>query len=535
VWKAHQAKLVGLAFLPGSGDLLSAGEDGRLCRWAAAGCLETAKEPARAWEVQADRSLLSSFSLQRSGELCATGGLGGDVRVWRTQDGADLHEPSRHGSRVNALEFDPAGEVLLSASADGTACLWDVRSGRRLAVMQGHDGGLLSATFGPDGATFVTTSSDGTARLWSRPPRPSGRRLAADGTAVDFVLLDGGLGLVLRGADEAVQVLGLEDGGRLQRLEGQARAPLQAVACHEKRVLACAGDGWVVEWNASRPEQPIRERRLAQAPLSRLAVASDGSLLSTGHDGQLRVEAAVDQSIRTVLTSERALVVLELSEDRRRAVTGGMEGAVWLWDVGAPAARLLHRGHRGHVQVLAVSRDGRYVLSGGRDRLAILWDVDEDRQVAVLRGHEAEISGVDIDRQGRRAVTGGDDGSVGLWTLATGSLERALAMGDGHRRDAHVRFFPSGELLLTWGADGVLRVWSVETGRLLYVLEGHASPVGGVTLVAGGAGAVSNDGSGSLWSWDLSLESRAPSALREIVARYVPWRLDGAGRLVPSR
>ena len=90
---------------------------------------------------------------------------------------------------------------------------------------------------------------------------------------------------------------------------------------------------------------------------------------------------------------------------------------------------------------------------------------------------------------------------------------------------------PDGELLLTAGDDGFVRVWNAEAGKALaaVALAGSSSalaiaPDGGRVAVLGV--------NGTIRVLPLRLESRTPEQIAAIVERNVPWVVDDSGRLV---
>jgi WD40 repeat protein len=76
---------------------------------------------------------------------------------------------------------------------------------------------------------------------------------------------------------------------------------------------------------------------------------------------------------------------IALSHDKRLLVSGGVDGAVMLWDV--TARRLISRltGHDGPVNDVAVSPDGSLIASSGQDGAVMLWDRAEGAYRATLR------------------------------------------------------------------------------------------------------------------------------------------------------
>jgi WD40 repeat protein len=63
-----------------------------------------------------------------------------------------------------ALSAD--GQLLASSGGDGTVRLWEAASRRLLATLSGHTGVVGAVALSADGQLVASSSFDGTVRLW---------------------------------------------------------------------------------------------------------------------------------------------------------------------------------------------------------------------------------------------------------------------------------------------------------------------------------------------------------------------------------
>jgi hypothetical protein len=157
-------------------------------------------------------------------------------------------------------------------------------------------------------------------------------------------------------------------------------------------------------------------------------------------------------------------------------------------------------GHHGLVLSVAITGDGTRAVSGGYDGTVRVWDLATGQQQAELTGHSGQVYAVAITVDGTRAVSGGEDGAVLVWDLATGHQETELT---GHSGPVSaVAVTADGTWVISGDIDGTVRVWDLATGHQETELTGHTGPVHAVAITSDGTRAVSGGMDRTVRVWD---------------------------------
>ena len=112
----------------------------------------------------------SSIAFSPDGQLVATGGWDGKVRLWRPSDGTEVGVIDAQTNAVTSVAFSPDGALIAAGTDDDrSARVWDVESRDLIAVMRGHSATVSGVAFSPDGDRLATGSYDQTVRIWDIP------------------------------------------------------------------------------------------------------------------------------------------------------------------------------------------------------------------------------------------------------------------------------------------------------------------------------------------------------------------------------
>lgn len=297
----------------------------------------------------------------------------------------------------------------------------------------GHREAVLALAVTPDGRGFVSAGGDRALKFWelARPAAP--RNLGAHRSIVRSVhVIDDGAHALSAGDDGDIVLRALSDGRTVQvfREPGRGDVAALAVSGDGRRAVSVYDKGGGDVWSLSGR---IRLQVLDSGGmrLQSVAISPDGRrALGGGADGILRLwDMDSGNLLRSFGISQGPLIYgVAFLPDGKRAVSAGGDAALRLWDVDTGAEIRSLTGHTNTVYSVAVSSDGKRLVSGSIDRTARLWDADTGSEIARLSGHEGPVYSVAFTRDG--ILTGSGDRSIRLWNATGGDPVRVFAGGE---------------------------------------------------------------------------------------------------------
>ena len=110
-------------------------------------------------------------------------------------------------------------------------------------------------------------------------------------------------------------------------------------------------------------------------------------------------------------------------------------------------------------------RNGRVLASVGADKAVKIWNLLNGEQKKSFSGFNKEVTSVHFLGIGTQAVVSAGDNVVKVVKEDGGEVRRLPDTG-AYMHTSDVT--PDGKLAVGGGFDGILRVWELETGKLLH-------------------------------------------------------------------
>ena len=304
----------------------------------------------------------------------------------------------------------------------------------------------------------------------------------------------------------ALLVLFCGTGSAFAQLRGHG-GPVRAVAASPdgRRVISGSFDTSAIVWSlgpsllAGNAEAVLR---FHEGAVNAVAFLNDGRMVTAGEDARIAIWKPGEDAPARVLEGHRGpIVALAASPDGALIASGAWDHTARLWSVKSDEARVLE-GHRQNVNGVAFTSDGRGLVTVGYDACLRIWPIMGNDAPTVIT-LPAPLNTVAVANDGE-ILTGAADGRVyfispsgqrsgevasadlpitalalapdGRW-VAAASIQGDLSVIERRTRTVtrtaaspglpvwSVTFLMDSSTLLTGGVDGIIRPWSLSSGR----------------------------------------------------------------------
>lgn len=303
--------------------------------WLLSACVTLHPEELPAVVKERAHSGGSVVAFSQSGDLLASGGWEGTVRLWQLPQGREVRHWLAHSDSVNGIAFLKSDREIVTAGYDG------------LLTRRAVDGQLLGQIKTPSPVTHMVADIktdrllsghvDGSVRLWK---------------ATDFSLLK-----------------------EQQLHKGAVKAV--AIAPGAPRYASSSADGTVVLWSSD-----MMPRQLAAPPADAwtLAFSPDGETLSGGSWFRLYRWDLDDGTLTTIATEHRGIIKsIEYINDGSELATISRQtdSSVYFLDAESGEVRRRFQRHDLCGADVSVSPDGRYLATTSDDASVRIWVLGE--------------------------------------------------------------------------------------------------------------------------------------------------------------
>ncbi len=430
--------------------IFSASRDRTVTQWDAA--------TGKAVQVfrEGHRLLATSVHGSAHGKKLVTAAVDGTVRGWDVTTGVELFRLEETG-RGAALAVSRGEDWLATSEPEGRIHVWNMHRiehaahRTKAAVLEGHGGLVTSVAFDRQQRVLASGDEHGLILIWNTADWTLRHRLSEHSLRINALAFDAGSRLYSGSDDHAAIIWDVDQGQPLRRLPHTSPVVDVKTAEHAGWVITAASDGRVQQWQDSESE-PVWELPMSRERVASVAISPD------------------DRRLAIVESETRRVRVWDLTT-RRELERGGAQGDV------RPILDLAREG--GVVWSAEFLAPWQLVTIGGDE--ARLWDLSSGKEVMTF-GPQGAVAALDVSSDGQFLVTSSWDHSAKVWNIASAKVELTLEQPLAGELGAHgdhvlaAQFAPHAAEVATASADGTIRFWSLDNGRVLRTLP-HGVPV----------------------------------------------------------
>ena len=302
-----------------------------------------------------------------------------------------------------------------------------VASGTASAQLRGHGGPVRSLAISADGKNAISGSFDTSAIIWSLA------RNAAE--------------QVLRFHESAVNAVAILPDGRY---------------------VTGGEDGKIAIWSAGETK-PQRTFEGHTAPIVNVAVSPDGATIaSASWDRTIRLWPVAGGEGRVLIGHDQNVNGVAFAPDGKTLVSAGYDATVRIWPLAGGAATIVTLPTP--LNAVAIAPDGEIAAAGADRNVWFLSPAGEQR--GNVDAGETPIISIAVSSDGKLIAAAGIRGSVGIVDRKNRKLVHTLV---GPGLPVWSVAFSDSRMLLTGGADRVVRRWDARTGDHIGAVAGGAN------------------------------------------------------------
>jgi WD40 repeat protein len=443
-------------------------------------------ELLKTWRAAKSRIVALEFVRTDSGiNVLAAAAQHGLPTLWRPETGQPHTPDSLRAGRTGLSDvYDlvrvprSGAQALLAAVVGRLIAVFDVATGYPAATVETGSPGLYfveSLQHGDGTTTIVAAGREPTVHLWDGAEGGTVRQLEHDGPVSAIKVLRGQRWLAVAHAD-ATTVWDLSGSDPTEQclIPGTGLSALAVIhnAFGEPR-LASASPRGIEMWDPVDGRLLTRFGRHSASPALAVVNSPEGEpLLAAADNRTLQLWSAAAGTYDAVheLPGRILCITKILAGDGTTLLAAGDEqGNVAVWRLPAVVTTApFERKHRGWVNCLVASPadrpGGPLLASASDDGTTMVWDVERQtgrELVDAVGGRRPQVQAITFVGPDHVA-TGDEAGRVRLWSVDTGKLVDAWDGGRGPIR-AMAQFVGPDAVrhLVTAGAEGHVVAWSV--------------------------------------------------------------------------
>ncbi len=277
-------------------------------------------------------------------------------------------------------------------------------------------------------------------------------------------------------------------------------------------VISASCDGLIKSWDIDSGKQ-LQEIAPGIGGINCLVISPDGKLILGGsNNGTLMTwtvekdekKYTIKQMNYTVLNSVGGVTSLAFNPDGKSALIGTQDKTIKIYDIHTNTFTGQDCiNHQSSIAALDVSPDGSYFVSGGIDGVVRVWSEPNSFS------HDVAVLAVKLDPRRRTVISATASGEIKVWKIDVGDLLYVLNQDTEDGVNA-LLISRDGNFLISGTGNhtvGKISIWDLDSGQKLGHFNAHMHAVSALAMTPDGKRLISGSHDKSIKIWEIVSDS----------------------------
>jgi len=217
------------------------------------------------------------------------------------------------------------------------------------------------------------------------------------------------------------------------------------------------------------------------AQITDLTSSNDGNwLVSSSTDKTVKIwEASTGLEVCSLVGHIAPVLCIAVNKDFTKIASGSDDNTCKIWDPITHKILLSLTGHTDSVTAVTFDPTGDQVLTGSRDKTAILWDAARQDRIRTFNNATAAITSVAISPDGEIVIIADESSNIILYDTFSGKKIKTYTQ---HSSAITSMTITSSGNVISASEEGIIKIWSAETGETIKTLTAHELPILSVSI-----------------------------------------------------
>jgi WD40 repeat protein len=407
----------------------------------------------------------------------------GTIKTWEMETGKPLRTLEGHTNEGERIQLTKDGRKIISYFNSNPIKIWGMETGKLLKSLEGHRSGVKGIQLTKDEKKLIFYFYNNRIKIWEME---TGKLLQSLEGHPDYVngiqLTKDEKKLISYSSDRTIKIWETETGKLLKTLEGHFNSVNGIQLTNDEiKLFSYSDDGTIKIWET---ETGKLFRTLAGHTkwVHGIQLTNDEiKLISYSGDKTIKIwEMETGRLLKSLEGHTDSVYGIHLTKDERKLISYSYDKTIKIWDM--ETGKLLQSldGHLNSIKKIQITKDEKKIISysgntfGSNDKTIKIWDMETGTLLQSLEGHTGDVYGIQLTKDEKKLISKSADNTIKIWDISEVKTHgrASLLQTLNHQSSSIINYILQStpaypNLLLSFSADGSLRYWDMDTGKLL--------------------------------------------------------------------